>query len=239
MRSLLFITFFSIVFGLQAQTSITNVTATEFKKLIAKNDGILLDTRTVAEYNRGHIAGAKLIDLQDPNIRTTLLALPKNKTLYTYCYSGSRSNSVAAFLSQNGYTKIYNLQRGIIDWTNNGFALTTDTNTSTQSSTGTISTTEFQKIITSKELVFVDFYAPWCAPCKQMMPMIEELKKEYNGRIKIVTINSDVNKEVSKKAGVTSVPYLVLYKNGKPVYIKDKLAQKAELKKVFDSYLSK
>jgi len=65
------------------------------------------------------------------------------------------------------------------------------------------------------------------------------LKNEYKGKIKIVKINSDASKDAAQKAGVTGVPYLLLYKNGKVIYKKDGLAQKAELKKVFDSNLLK
>ena len=237
MRTLLFSLLLAVASIVQAQ--VTSLSAADFKKAIDRNDGILLDTRSQGEYARGHIAGSRMIDLQDPNVSKTLLALPKDKPLYLYCYSGARSMSIASFLMQNGYTKVYNMQRGLIDWSNNGLPLVTGNTAPSQPQPDAMSVADFQKLLTEKGFVFVDFYAPWCAPCKQMMPMMEELKNEYKGKIKMVKINSDASKDAAQKAGVTGVPYLLLYKNGKAIYTKDGLAQKDELKKVFDSNLRK
>lgn len=239
MRTFLLSLFIASSSLLVAQTSITNMSAADFKKATDKKNVILLDTRSKGEYTRGHIDGSQLIDLQDPSVSKTLLALPKDKPIYMYCYSGARSMSIASFLTQNGYTKIYNLQRGLTDWSNNGFALVTANTAKSQAQPDAMSLVDFQKTINEKGLVFIDFYAPWCAPCKQMMPMMEELKNEYKGKIKIVKINSDASKDAAQKAGVKGVPYLLLYKNGKIIYTKDGLAQKAELKKVFDNNLLK
>jgi len=234
-----FITVFLLVTSLNvfSQTSINQLTAAEFKQKIEKGDGIILDTRTKGEYDRGHIENAVLIDLQDPNVSNTLLALPKNKPLYTYCYSGARSSSVAQFLQSKGYTMIFNLQKGVIDWNRNGFTLTTNQNTSKVTQQDVCTIEQHKKIVAEKEIVFVDYYAPWCAPCKQMMPMIEELKKEYSGKISIVKINTDASKELTQFLNIQGVPYLVLYKNGKPVYTKNAAATKTELASVFDKNL--
>ena len=222
---------------LHAQTSITSLSAADFKNIINKNNGILLDTRSKGEFARGHIAGARLVDLQDPGVQQTLLALPKDKPLYLYCYSGARSMKVANFLVQNGYTMVYNMQSGLVDWNNSGFALETGQTVQNEPQPDFVSVADYQKLTAEKGLVFVDFYAPWCAPCKQMMPMMEELKKEYAGRVNIVKVNSDASKETAQKAGVTAVPYLVLYKNGKVVYTKTEAVKKDELQKTFNDNL--
>jgi len=61
--------------------------------------------------------------------------------------------------------------------------------------------------------VLVDFYAPWCGPCKMLTPLLEELSKEVTG-IKIFKINVDENPKIAQDAGVNGVPTMILYKNG-------------------------
>jgi len=110
-------------------TGVLNVDALEFKELIEKNDGVVLDVRTEREYNGGFIKGAKLYNMRNPKIKEMLLALPKDKPVYLYCLSGARSRNVASFLVGSGYTKVYNLKRGIIDWNSKAYSLEKITNT--------------------------------------------------------------------------------------------------------------
>lgn len=70
---------------------------------------------------------------------------------------------------------------------------------------------------TAKGRVLVDMYADWCGPCKQLAPVIEELSKEYEGKVKIFKLNVDDNTEVPSKFGVSSIPVLVLLNDGKEV----------------------
>lgn len=217
--------------------NITNINAKQFKSMIDKKDGILLDTRTSTEFSSGHIQGAILIDLQLSNVRNTLLALPKNKPLYLYCYTGSRSLSVANFLSQNGYSRIINLQRGIIDWTNNNYALVTKSNAPKTVQPDGVSIDTYKRV-TSKGLVLVNFYAPWCAPCKKMMPVMDKLKREYAGKLQLLKVNFDASKALAKSVPVQTVPHILLFKNGKIVYSKSAAATESELKKIIDAHLN-
>lgn len=221
----------------QEAATIQNIDAITFKKMTEEKPGIILDTRTTAEFSRGHISGAQLINLQDPNIGNTLLALPKDKVLYLYCLSGSRSAHVARFLSQNGYTQIYNLQRGLMDWNAQRFALAMPETFQTEQLVDAVSAYEYNFLIKNETLVFIDFYAPWCAPCRQMMPMIDELKKEYEGKIKIVKINADASRELMQELGVRGVPLLQFFKNGEQVFSKYGMVQKAELVELFENSL--
>lgn len=63
--------------------------------------------------------------------------------------------------------------------------------------------------------VLVDFWAPWCGPCKAMNPAMEELAKEYEGRMNIVKMNVDENMEVPGRHNVMSIPTFIIYKGGK------------------------
>lgn len=77
---------------------------------------------------------------------------------------------------------------------------------------------DFQKdVLENEKLVVVDFWAPWCGPCKMVSPIIEELAKEYEGKVVVGKMNVDENQIPAEKYGVMSIPTVMLFKAGKPV----------------------
>ena len=74
-----------------------------------------------------------------------------------------------------------------------------------------------KEVLQSRIPVLVDFWAPWCAPCRVVSPIIEELGTEYNEKIKVTKINVDDNPETASKYSVMSIPSIFIFKNGKPV----------------------
>jgi thioredoxin 1 len=70
---------------------------------------------------------------------------------------------------------------------------------------------------TNEGVVLVDFWAPWCGPCKMIAPVLEELDQELSGKVKIVKLNVDDNQETSAKYEVMSIPTLLIFKNGEVV----------------------
>ncbi|MBX2931110.1 MAG: thioredoxin [Chitinophagaceae bacterium] len=76
----------------------------------------------------------------------------------------------------------------------------------------------FQKeVLESDKLTVIDFWAEWCGPCRAIGPVIEELAKEYEGKVKIGKVNVDVNPNVSVNYGITSIPAILFIKGGKIV----------------------
>jgi thioredoxin 1 len=70
---------------------------------------------------------------------------------------------------------------------------------------------------TSSDLVLVDFWAPWCGPCKMIAPVLEEIDSEIGDKVKIVKLDVDDNQETAAKYGVMSIPTLLVLKNGEVV----------------------
>ncbi len=85
------------------------------------------------------------------------------------------------------------------------------------------------EVVNSDIPVVVDFWAEWCAPCKQISPILEELDQEYGGKIKIAKVDADVNQQAAMQLGVRGIPALFLFKDGKVVSNKTGAAPKAAL----------
>lgn len=94
-----------------------------------------------------------------------------------------------------------------------------------------------QDVLESDKLTVVDFWAEWCGPCRAISPMIEELSKEYNGKIKVGKVNVDHNPNVSINYGITSIPAILFIKNGKVVDKQIGAVPKSILEKKIQAHL--
>ena len=90
-------------------------------------------------------------------------------------------------------------------------------------------------VLKSDKPVLVDFWAEWCGPCKMIAPILEEVAKEYNGKLQIAKINVDENQQVPAKFGIRGIPTLILFKNGVPAAQKVGAMAKGQLTSFIDS----
>lgn len=110
----------------ESDAAVTNLNVSEFADVLATEDVVILDVRTPAEFADGHIANAINIDAQGGNFASEIEGLDKTKTYAVYCRSGNRSGTATQIMADAGFSKLYNMNGGTIDWTNFGFPLTTN-----------------------------------------------------------------------------------------------------------------
>lgn len=92
-------------------------------------------------------------------------------------------------------------------------------------------------VLKSNVPILVDFWAPWCGPCKAIAPVLDEVAKEYSGKIQIGKVNIDDSPETPAHYGVRGIPTLILFKNGEVAATKVGALSKSQLTAFIDNYL--
>jgi thioredoxin 1 len=95
-----------------------------------------------------------------------------------------------------------------------------------------------QEVLKSALPVLVDFWAPWCGPCRMIGPVVEELAKEYAGKVKVCKLNTDEAQDTASKYNISAIPTILLFKAGKVAQELVGLQKKEELKKHLDALLA-
>ena len=109
--------------GCSSSSNAIDLSVTEFSAKVAEAGVITLDVRTPSEFAEGFIEGARLSDFQSGNFENEIAALDKNATYAVYCRSGNRSGQAVKVMQDAGFTNVFNMNGGVIDWANAGLPL--------------------------------------------------------------------------------------------------------------------
>jgi len=103
-----------------------------------------------------------------------------------------------------------------------------------------ISSADFESLVlqgSQDQPIVVDFWAPWCGPCHMITPIVEELQKDYGGKIVFFKVNTDENADIASRYNVMSIPTLLMFKAGDIADTVVGVTSKAALKKKFDEHI--
>ena len=235
MKCKLFVSLFAIAFFFVAcaqnnsnktGTIAETFTAAKFKEAIAKPNVQILDVRTAGEYQSGHIQNALQANWNDAKeFQDRTQHLDKSKTVYVYCQAGGRSAAAQAYLIEKGYN-VVNLEGGMSNWKMNQLPVEGNANTVQ------MRVVDFDKVIADNQLVLVDIGATWCPPCRKMQPTIDQIKKEQGNQLYFLAVDGGVDMDVMKHVQFEALPTFIIFKNGKEVWRKQGIVEKAEFDKV-------
>lgn len=178
----------------------------------------------MGEFNSGHLKNALQADWNNQiQFKERIQHVDKDKPVYIYCLSGTRSRQAANWMRNSGFTNVVELKGGINLWKRNGKKLESAANEKQ------MTIEEYQNMIPADKTILVDFGADWCPPCLKMKPALDEVLNEAGDKIKFLKIDAGVHTDILKEMNVDALPVFIIYKNGKQVWRKDGIADKNEL----------
>ncbi len=195
-----------------------SLSAQEFAdKIKSTETSLILDVRTPEEFSKGHLENAQNIDINGANFGEEVAKLDKTKPVFVYCLSGGRSASAATQMRSEGFTKVYELEGGIMKWRAENLPETSNETGDVTSTTG-MTLAQFDAVLNEDKLVLVDVYADWCGPCQKMKPSLEAIATEKASLVRLVRINADDNQELCSSLKIEALPTLLLYKKKKLIW---------------------
>lgn len=232
-KSILLITvFLGGIMTSAAQAKREKAASQEFEKMIKDlPDEQIVDVRTPEEFSKGYIEGAFNIDINGAEYMQQISALDKSKPVLIYCLSGGRSEKAASFMRKQGFTRVVELDGGLLKWNAAKKPLKMK-----RAAGNEMSPAAFQEQLGGK-LVLVDFYAPWCAPCKKMAPELQALQEEYGDKLFLLKIDADDNRQLMDSLKIEAIPALLIFKDGKMTWTHSGLAEKEKVRGAIESNL--
>jgi thioredoxin 1 len=210
---------------------IKTISVEEFsEKLNSIKEKLILDVRTPGEVATGAISGAVAIDYNDSQFETEIDKLDKSKSIFLYCKSGGRSGAALEILKEKGFNSVYNLQGGMMAWSAANLPINVNAFSPLMEEEWT--SEKFTKLLEDNQVVLVDYYAQWCAPCKRMKPALDALEKKYEGKVKILRLDVDKSPILTKNEGVSALPTIILYKQGQRSKVVSKEMNQVELEEL-------
>ncbi|MDB4161066.1 thioredoxin domain-containing protein [Bacteroidia bacterium] len=206
--------------------------AKTFAEKMVNMEYTLVDVRSPEEFATNHLENASNINVNGSDFAQKAALLDKSKDVLVYCKSGGRSAKAAVQLKEMGY-KVYDLKGGILRWKAEGYKIIADTKKTNSGYT----LARYNEAVSSGKVVLVDFYAPWCGPCKAMAPHIETMKKKYGDEVLVLKVDTDKSIEVSGHFQINAIPLIKIYKDGTEVYDKTGYHSEEELAALLSKYI--
>jgi thioredoxin 1 len=211
---LAFLAVLFFLFRFQNSLGQNNLAVKDFEQKIKNTPKAqLVDVRTPQEYKDGHLANALNVNWNANDFVEKVSFLDKDKPVFVYCLAGGRSASACSKLQSLGFKEVYNMEGGIAKWKSQKLPLDSDTKPKNEG----MSQKDFEKIISQKKLVLIDFTAEWCAPCKKLKPILEKIAKE-NPQIAVIPVDYDQNPTIAETYKVDALPMLMIFENGKKTW---------------------
>ena len=186
-----------------------------YSKIKSKKNPQIVDARTPEEFALNHIEGAVNFNLQSENYAQSVAKLDKSKPVFIYSIGAGRSVALEKELLKNVFSEAYSLEGGIANWIGNGKPFYSNLKSK-------LSLAELNKIIADNKTVLVDIGSKYCAPCKKVKPVLEDIRSEYGSNLKIVEIELEDSPQVIADLKTVKIfPTLILYQNGKIVFKKE------------------
>lgn len=207
LKHLYFIVISFIAFSCNSQTAVQTIDVTSYSKKIKETPNAqILDVRTPEEYTSGHIENSDNVNWLSESFVARTDKYDKTKPVFVYCKSGGRSIKASNKLAELGFTTVYNLDGGMLKWEAAGLA-------KPDTKIIGVCPQEYAELLNSDKKVLVNFYAPWCAPCKKMEPYILKMQKDMADKVVVIRLNVDENKTIMQELKISELPTLVLYEN--------------------------
>jgi thioredoxin len=212
-----------------AESSFQLLDAPAFSNALAEHsDAVLIDVRTAPEFEEGHIKNAQNLELNSTSFNEFLGKSDKKTPIYVYCLSGGRSSSAVSAFQEAGFENIVELKSGMLNWRANQLPEERGAGDKTPSQSA-MSLFDFNQAVAKAPLVLVDFNATWCAPCKKIDVILQQISKEYGDKVTIIKIDIDQHQQLAQELKIASIPLLKIYKNGKLTWDQLGLTDKATI----------
>lgn len=188
-----------------------------YSKIKSQKNPQIIDARGPEEFALNHIEGALNFNTKSDNFEKAVAALNPSEPVFIYSIAAYRSGLLSTELSKKGFSEVYILEGGIASWIGGGKPFYTNLKSE-------LSLAEYKKIIADNNYVLVDIGSKYCATCRTVKPILENIRSQYGEKLKIVQIELEESPQVIADLKTVKVfPTLILYQNGKIVFKKDGL----------------